>query len=143
MRIASSKQIVAHHAEPRERALHCQTGGFENVYAINLESVRRANRPCHCAFADALGEHFAPFGFELFAVVQTANLPRRIEHHCRREHRAKQRAAPRFVQSGDGPVTGASRGALIAAAGHPATRRTQLDAFAQTGGFPFKTAQII
>ena len=74
------------------------------------------------ALADSLGQHFAALGLELLAVVEAANRTCRIEHHSRREHRAEQRPAAGFVQSGDGPVTGAS--GRRARSGWSACRRT-------------------
>jgi hypothetical protein len=91
---------------------------LQNIDVVDFERVGAGNGPSCRAIANSLGENFSAFGNELLAIVEPADLARRIEHHGGGENRTEQRASTGFVDTGDTTVSGGSGGALVAAAGH-------------------------
>ena len=119
----------------------------QSMVAASTAAIAQA----HGALADARGERFAAFGFQLFAVVQAAHRPLRRKHHGRRYHRAEQRPTAHFIHPRHGRKAARAQLPLqrrfapeLGARGFGSHGRCpRLLAFSQTGGLALQAAQVI
>src|ERR1022692_2902922 len=85
-----------------DRHFHGHLGGLVNVDPVDGGRIHGRYRPSHRALADALGEHGAALGVELFAVVQAAHRAVRRKDYRGGHHRPEQSATADFIHTSHG-----------------------------------------
>jgi hypothetical protein len=96
------QQKIGRGVQLLDRLAHGQTRGLVDIDGVDGGGVHGGHGPRHGALADALRQHFAPFRFEQFAVVQTAHRAIGREDHGAGHHRSEQAAAADFIHARHG-----------------------------------------
>src|SRR5579863_914130 len=80
---------------------HRDSRSLIDVDLIDPGSIDGCNGPCNGVFADAFGQHFAPFREQQLGVTQASNAITGVEDDGGGNNRSEQGAAPDFVHARD------------------------------------------
>ncbi len=114
------QQVIRRDRKLLERGGHGLAAGLINIPGINALRVHLGNGPGQRVLANALGKLSASVRSDLLRIIEPNDAPLRIENDGGGNHRAEERAAAGFIQTGDARPTEFTRGALEARAAETA-----------------------
>ena len=107
-----NQQIIRLNGELLQRGSHGLAASLVNVPRVDALGIDFGDGPGDSVFANASSEFGAPFGGELFRIVETDNASLWIKNNRGGDNRPEERAAAGFIKTSDAHPAKLSRRSL-------------------------------